>query len=269
MIANRFWNKLAKLFTKEAPAAAANASPVPEGPRDFETDLEHVYRALLKPGDVAIDVGAHVGRHTLCIAQQVGRRGKVYAFEPLPDCREALLDMLAHPVHAHFQPRVELSGSALGAAPGEAEFVVAVDALAYSGLRERRYDSPTRLERIPVHIETLDSLFAALPACRFIKVDTEGGEYDTFRGGEQLLRRLRPVAAFEFGLASCLSYKVEPIQMGRFWESLNYQLFDITGQPLTVSEFVASVTEQRVWDYFAAPAEQARTIRTIRRACRP
>jgi len=46
--------------------------------------LEAVYTAALRDGDVAIDIGAHVGRHTLPMARAVGVRGKVYAYEPLP-----------------------------------------------------------------------------------------------------------------------------------------------------------------------------------------
>ena len=40
--------------------------------------------AVARPGMVAWDVGAHVGFYTLLFAELVGRRGKVYAFEPAP-----------------------------------------------------------------------------------------------------------------------------------------------------------------------------------------
>lgn len=254
VLVTRAWKKLAGWFTA-APA-----------PRDFEADLERVYTAVLRPGDVALDLGAHLGRHTRALAEAVGATGKVFAFEPLPACRRQLEAALAGP-WAHLRDRVALSAAALAAAPGEAEFTVAVDLPAYSGLRERAYDAPTRRETIRVRVEALDDYFTDLTRCRFIKVDTEGGEYDALRGGAGLLRRLRPVVGFEFGLASCAGYGVEPRAMGELWQGLGYELYDITGRALGVAEFAASATEQRVWDYLAVPREDAAARAAVRRAC--
>src|SRR5262249_3039442 len=104
-------------------------------PPDYEVLVQHVYEALLRPGDVAFDVGAHVGRHTAPMARCVGPTGRVLAFEPLPSCADELR-------RASAAGRVEIHDCALGATPGHAEFVVAVDQPAYSGLRERLYDAP-------------------------------------------------------------------------------------------------------------------------------
>ena len=45
--------------------------------RNVEMLEKHV-----EPGSVVVEVGAHVGSHTLPIARMVGRCGRVYAFEP-------------------------------------------------------------------------------------------------------------------------------------------------------------------------------------------
>ncbi|CAK8994979.1 unnamed protein product [Durusdinium trenchii] len=39
-------------------------------------------QVLLRPGDVAIDVGANLGCYTVALAEAVGPRGHVIAFEP-------------------------------------------------------------------------------------------------------------------------------------------------------------------------------------------
>jgi hypothetical protein len=44
-----------------------------------EVDL---FRQCLRPGDVALDIGANFGSHTIPLAQLVGPGGAVYAFEP-------------------------------------------------------------------------------------------------------------------------------------------------------------------------------------------
>lgn len=43
-----------------------------------------LYERLLKPGDVFVDVGAHVGFHSLAGARAVGPSGSVIAVEPQP-----------------------------------------------------------------------------------------------------------------------------------------------------------------------------------------
>src|SRR6516164_9401357 len=40
-----------------------------------------VFRKILKPGDIAIDVGANIGAFTVPMAKLVGGGGKIYAFE--------------------------------------------------------------------------------------------------------------------------------------------------------------------------------------------
>src|SRR5207302_5022854 len=49
----------------------------------YERDEINFVREWLKPGDAAIDVGAHIGFFTMHMAAAVGPEGRVYAFEPL------------------------------------------------------------------------------------------------------------------------------------------------------------------------------------------
>src|SRR5262249_61803714 len=144
-------------------------------PPDYEVLVQCVYQALLRPGDVAFDVGAHLGRHAFPMARCVGPTGRVLAFEPLPGCLAAL--------RRGQDDRVEIHDCALGASAGEAELVVAVDLPSYSGLRERIYDQPTRLERLPVRVRTLDEMTTGLSSLRLGKSDVDGGAKDDVRGG--------------------------------------------------------------------------------------
>jgi FkbM family methyltransferase len=47
----------------------------------FELSTRAVYRKLLKPGAIVLDVGANIGAHTLPLASCISRRGRVHAFE--------------------------------------------------------------------------------------------------------------------------------------------------------------------------------------------
>ena len=48
----------------------------------FEPGVVRSYRRLVRPGHVAVDVGANIGAHTLPLAAAVGATGRVFAFEP-------------------------------------------------------------------------------------------------------------------------------------------------------------------------------------------
>ncbi len=49
-----------------------------------ELDARRRLREWVAPGDVVLDVGAHHGLYTLLLAQLVGEKGRVHAFEPSP-----------------------------------------------------------------------------------------------------------------------------------------------------------------------------------------
>jgi FkbM family methyltransferase len=225
-------------------------------PPDFECHLQFLYEVLLGPGDVAVDVGAHRGRHALPLARRVLPSGKVFAFEPLPACRTALERKVA--LEPELASVLTLSADALGASDGTAEFVVACDDPGYSGLRERPYDRPTRLERIPVRVRRLDDVLSGLEtpsSCplRFIKIDAEGGELDILRGATDILARFRPVVAFECGARALQGYGAGPDDVAAFWAAAGYRVYSIAGEWLPPAAFVLSATTENLWDYVAVP----------------
>src|SRR5439155_1198821 len=81
-------------------------------PPDYESHLQAVYEALLDAGDIALDVGAHTGRHAIPMARRVAPAGKVYAFEPLPGCRSAIRHKL-EALHGELRPVLEVCPAAL------------------------------------------------------------------------------------------------------------------------------------------------------------
>ena len=50
--------------------------------REWEPDTVRVVRGLVKPGDIAIDIGTHVGYYSVLLSKLVGAHGRVFAFEP-------------------------------------------------------------------------------------------------------------------------------------------------------------------------------------------
>jgi FkbM family methyltransferase len=236
-------------------------------PMDFEALLRAFHGALLKPGDIAIDLGAYRGTHTIPMARAVrgpgGAVGAIHAFEPNPAVAAALRATLAKPGLEH----VTLHEAAAAAEDGQADFVVALDAPGYSGLQRREYDQPDmRTELVRVWTAKLDTIFAALDRLAYIKLDLEGGEFDALRGGDALIRRLRPAISFEFGHRSYGAYGVDPGAVFDWFAERNYALFDIAGNALLTRErFLRSDSLPGLWDYLAVPNER-RDLKRLARA---
>jgi FkbM family methyltransferase len=236
-------------------------------PVDCECIVQEVYEALLRDGDIAIDVGAHVGRHSFPMARCVHPTGKVFAFEPLPMCRQVLDEQLAG-AHAELAGVLTVFPQALADHAGDRPFVIAEDALPFSGLHEGVYPGPTAVRRITVAVETLDRVFLDLPALRYMKIDAEGAELAILRGAESLLERLRPVVGFELGMSANQQLGSTPANMARFWEKHSYNVYGIHGRRLTESDIVESARRHEIWDYVAVPREDTVADKAVRQTLR-
>lgn len=224
----------------------------------YEERLQNLYQKILKQGDVAVDVGAHSGRHTIPMAASVGGKGKVIAFEVLP----GVIPVLKSKCDEFALTTVEIKDVALSSAPGAGSFTVALDRLQESGLLRRDvYNGATETEEIQVTIETLDHY--DFGKVRFIKIDTEGAEFDVLKGAEQTLRDHKPVIAFEFGENSYKPYGVNPIEVFEYLEGLGYAVLSILGETLTKEGFQRASVEQRYWDYVACSSKDLAKVQRI------
>jgi FkbM family methyltransferase len=144
-------------------------------------------RSLVRPGDVALDIGAHVGQFTILMGSLVGSTGRVLAFEPAP---ENFTELSANVALNGFASVVEPVRSALSDRPGEAEFYSDGDTggTEFSMFAERHGQSRTAFR---VSCSTVDQVLdeRGLARVQFMKIDTEGAELLVLRGAEQTLAR--------------------------------------------------------------------------------
>jgi len=218
---------------------------------DYEQMLEDFYTTLLTRGDVCIDVGAHVGRHTLPIARCIKPHGKVFGFEPIPAIFQQLYSKID--TSPDLASVVRLRQCALADVAGSTDFVLVHEAPGYSGLRRRHYDFAVSTETIRVDVLRLDDMLREIYGVRYIKIDCEGGELGVLRGASNLLRRDRPVISFECGDSSLGSYDYDAGDLFDFLDSRGYDIRSITDVPLDRSGFVAASARQEYWDYLAFP----------------
>ena len=161
----------------------------------YERDATELVTRTLHPGDTAIDAGAHIGLFAIQMAAAVGGSGVVYAFEPFGPSADLVARSIAE---NHFENRVVLRRSAVGAASGTATLTFPVETLNTGGayvVRPGTVPMPGhRTTEVP--IVALDDLDIRRPV-RLIKMDVEGAEPQVLEGARRLLMNDRPTILSE------------------------------------------------------------------------
>jgi FkbM family methyltransferase len=165
-----------------------------QGPREglphWEPDEQEVMGRLVRPGEVAFDVGANFGQHCPLLAQLVGPRGRLVAFEPNSSSRRALFRTVSQ------RGNGRLLHYALSDEVGRRPFFLPADRTMAS-LRNWTGD---RAKVITCQLVPLDALVdrGEVPRPDFIKCDVEGAELRVFRGARRTLDRAdAPILLYE------------------------------------------------------------------------
>ncbi|MQA63769.1 MAG: FkbM family methyltransferase [Actinophytocola sp.] len=148
------------------------------------------YGEFLGPGDVAFDIGAHVGSRVRAWRKLDAR---VVAVEPQPDCLRVLRFLFGR------DPAVAIVPLAVGARPGRARMGISTATPTVSSMSSDWIDSvgaDPSFARVrwdssfEVAVTTLDDLIARHGEPAFCKIDVEGFEVDVLKGLTRPLRAL-------------------------------------------------------------------------------
>jgi FkbM family methyltransferase len=221
----------------------------------FEDIITGLYRAVLRPGDLAVDGGANRGLHSFPMAEQVGPAGQVVGFEPIPWLAETLRIERGKRGLA----QLEIRQQALADRDGTASFHWIRNADGYSGLQPRPYPEAPERELIEVETIRLDRVLeGAGRPWRFMKLDLEGGEFRAMQGAAKSLGQHRPVIVFENARAgAATAYGYDAGTYFDFFDGLGYQLRDLFGRPFGRAEWDSPGYP---WYFIAAASPQDRAL---------
>lgn len=157
----------------------------------FEAAELDLLQRYLRPGDIALDVGANLGHFTATLGLGVGPQGRVHAFEPLASNRSRLRRTLELNAIA---PRVHVEAAAVTAQPGEVQLVDYGEgygswATTKPAQHDLRSEQPLSGTAVTVPAVTLDEHCAShgLDHVAALKIDVEGAELDVLDGAEAFL----------------------------------------------------------------------------------
>jgi FkbM family methyltransferase len=158
---------------------------------EYEPGVKRCLRALLRPGDTFVDVGAHIGFFSLIASSAVGPAGKVYAFEADHNLFEKLqMNATDYPwLRPYWRAVWRQSGS-----------------VAFSNPHQKGESGWGKLAAVrdeghcvSVEATSLDDWHQNLgfPAIRAIKIDAEGSEPFILEGAGRLIAKTRPFLVVE------------------------------------------------------------------------
>jgi FkbM family methyltransferase len=161
----------------------------------YELALQAALRDLIQPGAVIYDIGANIGYVSLLLAKATGEKGKVYAFEALPENAErwhknVLLNRM--------EDRLSLFHGAVAQTTSQVRFLVhtsgGMGKAAGSAGRQDQYQSEICIPGI-----SLDEFVYGQdnPTPQVVKMDIEGGEVLALPGMQRVLVEARPLMLME------------------------------------------------------------------------
>jgi FkbM family methyltransferase len=166
--------------------------------RSREAASMALFKRLIRPGDLVVEVGGHIGYISQYFSQLVGAAGRVVVFEPgpnnLPFLRRNTRDL----------PNVEVVELGVGREQGRADFFVEQltgqnnsFVAEFEGLAANAHAAgvDSRVETVSVEMTSLDAHLAEGPS--FIKIDVEGFELPVLQGASRILEQDRPLLMVE------------------------------------------------------------------------
>jgi FkbM family methyltransferase len=138
----------------------------------------NVLRAFIRPGDIAIDVGANIGDLTLPMAQLAGETGRIYAIESHAETFNMLCSNLALNGITNTKP--------INAFIADQADVDTAGPWGKYGYVSKHFQPP---------ILPIDSL--GLDACALIKIDVDGKELEVLKSAAATIAKTRPVIYLE------------------------------------------------------------------------
>lgn len=195
----------------------------------YERRVTGFIASEVRPGDVCLDAGSHVGHVSLIISRLVGPEGRVFAVDPLGENIETLRKSMGFNGVRNIELIQTALGESTGSAFGDIHANVSMARLSSEASSEGKGQS--------FPITTVDALAEryAMSRLDWIKVDVDGFEFKLLLGAKETLRRLKPKLLLEIhGFIS----RTLGSEIYDFLTPLGYRFFELEGTALNRDEVV-------------------------------
>lgn len=194
----------------------------------------HLIPLAVRPGDTALDIGANYGLYCHGLSHAVGKKGKVYAFEPVPFTAQTL-GLVSKILRLE---NVEIIPKGCSDHPGKVSFTLPVQGSgplstgqAHMGNRNNERQGKqihfpySKTDEVLCEVVVLDDFLPALKNLSFIKCDIEGAELMAFRGAENLIQRNLPTVLCEINPWFLEGFQIGLAELLDFFFKKGYQIY--------------------------------------------
>lgn len=206
------------------------------------TDFAH---QVIKAGDLAIDIGANLGYHTVTMGELVGNDGSVISFEP----QRIIFQQLNCNVFLNGLGNVYTFPYALGENKGE----VFIEEPNYYNVGDwpnvtNIGDTSINTERrgVQVHQITVDSL--NLTKLNFVKIDIQGSELGCLKGAAQTIFKFKPYIFIEIEERQLNKFGLTSNDLISYIKNIGYKLFRIYVDSRLTDDYICIPVGDTVFD---------------------
>ncbi|WP_161603404.1 FkbM family methyltransferase [Blastopirellula marina] len=219
---------------------------------DLEVGTRLLLQRVLKPGDTFVDVGCHIGMHTLAAAQILRGNGRIFSFEPSAKNHLFLQKSL---ILNGCQGIVTTFNCAVSNQAGEQPLYLGKIST-HQSLFPLSPDEAKGDEFEVVKTIRLDEAVPPDEKVRLIKIDAEGAELQVLEGAKSIVQKNPGIALIvEFGACHLRRLGVEPSDWLRPFADLGlvYRVVDEKSGKLEEWDFDRLTAVDSVNLFFAYP----------------
>lgn len=222
---------------------------------NHENEYLKIFIKIIPKNSHVIDVGAHEGSISLFLNQLVGKKGKVYSFEPNKENLQFL-----YKNKCYNEANMQIFETAISNKKEKSNFIYSDGYGAWGSLSHHSYntnwiDSKQLIDE--VQVDTLDNIFEHInEKISFIKIDTEGNELNVVLGARNILKNHCPIVCFEVNL-TFWAYNNQSIDLlFNLFTQNNYILYTLQDKKL--KKFKSF--DKRLCNMFAIPNYLTKTL---------
>lgn len=196
------------------------------------------YIPALSPGDVIIDIGAHIGDFCIPAAKKFPYIN-VFGIEPHPVNHEFLLDNIRNNAAGNISPLRVAVGKSNG-------FILLTEDNANTGGSSVARRSGIKSFRVPSI--TLSTLFNQnrIIECKFLKMDCEGAEYDIIRAAPESILRSIQTIVMEYHNNGPIGELAEKLKKCGFTVLLTSGITNPILKPFVRAPFCIAINQRKV-----------------------
>jgi FkbM family methyltransferase len=209
----------------------------------FEPRTIALYKQVVRPGSVVLDIGANVGSHTVPLAGLVGADGVVHAFEATEWAFGKLRRNVA--ANSSIAGRVVANHCFLTDGRDDHESPEAIySSWPLEAGGDLHPEHRGRLKVLGAALRTSLDRYAAdrrLDTVSLVKIDVDGNELSVLQGGRQLLQRTTPAIVLELSPYTATEAGSSFGALLGFLSELGYRHADLIGRHRMALDDIAGI----------------------------